>query len=215
MDDDFLQVVKEEKLQEGDFQVESSMSFGSLHWCRPTPSCEHRLTETDEHRSISGSPHRSTEEVASYTTVRILTHKKFAAKHPHPPIALHVAHLNALRNPSQPLEHIADNFELHSDDTAEPMQVDQTSERRTLRFISQHTTQCNGRPSGSEDRAFRGFIHFCGSFYEELRRNHRRSRGAVCNMQTNQLCLTLINPDVYYDPVRIVKPQTSNTRVNT
>ncbi|KAF3530050.1 hypothetical protein DY000_02041745 [Brassica cretica] len=30
--------------------------------------------------------------------------------------------------------------------------------------------------------------------------------GAVCNMHTNQLCLTLINPDVYYDPVRIVKP---------
>ncbi|KAF3566051.1 hypothetical protein DY000_02016650 [Brassica cretica] len=35
--------------------------------------------------------------------------------------------------------------------------------------------------------------------------------GAVCNMQTNQLCLTLINSDFYYDPVRIVKPQTSNT----
>ena len=39
--------------------------------------------------------------------------------------------------------------------------------------------------------------------------------GAVCNMQTNHLCLTLINPDVYNDPVRIVNPQTSNTRVNT
>ena len=25
--------------------------------------------------------------------------------------------------------------------------------------------------------------------------------GAVCNMQTNQLCLTLIDPNVYYDPV--------------
>ena len=39
--------------------------------------------------------------------------------------------------------------------------------------------------------------------------------GAVSNMQTNQLCLTLINPDVYYDPVRVVKPKTSNTGVNT
>ncbi|XP_033138470.1 uncharacterized protein LOC117129178 [Brassica rapa] len=39
--------------------------------------------------------------------------------------------------------------------------------------------------------------------------------GAVCNMQTNQLCLTLINFDVYYDPVRVVKPQTSNIGVNT
>ena len=35
--------------------------------------------------------------------------------------------------------------------------------------------------------------------------------GAVCNMHSNQLCLTLINHDVYYDPVIIIKPKTSNT----
>ncbi|KAF2550484.1 hypothetical protein F2Q68_00035204 [Brassica cretica] len=85
MDDDFWQVVKEEKLQEGDFQVENSMSFGSSHWCRSTPSFEYRLTEIDEHRSTSVSPHRSTEEVATCATVRILTHEPFAAKHHHPP----------------------------------------------------------------------------------------------------------------------------------
>nr|VDD44769.1 unnamed protein product [Brassica oleracea] len=34
---------------------------------------------------------------------------------------------------------------------------------------------------------------------------------AVCNMQTNQLSFTLIYLDVYYDPVRVVSPQTSNT----
>ncbi|XP_013689092.1 uncharacterized protein LOC106392860 [Brassica napus] len=39
--------------------------------------------------------------------------------------------------------------------------------------------------------------------------------GAVCNMQTNQLCLILINPDVHYDPVRVVRPRTSETGVNT
>ena len=39
--------------------------------------------------------------------------------------------------------------------------------------------------------------------------------GPVCNMQTNQLYLTLINPDVYYYPVRIVKAQRSNAGVNT
>jgi len=85
MDDDFWQVVKEEKLQEGDFHVESSMSFGGSHWCPPTPIHDHRPTEMDEHRLISGSPHRSTKEVASCVTVRILTHEEFAAKHPHPP----------------------------------------------------------------------------------------------------------------------------------
>ena len=30
----------------------------------------------------------------------------------------------------------------------------------------------------------------------------------VCDMQTNKLCLTLIDPTVYYDPVRVVKQQT-------
>ena len=32
--------------------------------------------------------------------------------------------------------------------------------------------------------------------------------GAVCDMQTNKMCLTLIDPTVYYDPVRVVKQQT-------
>nr|VDD50836.1 unnamed protein product [Brassica oleracea] len=44
-----------------------------------------------------------------------------------------------------------------------------------------------------------------------LRRAFMAIVGAVCNMQTNQSCLTLINPDVYYDPVRVIKPKTSNT----
>ncbi|KAF2561165.1 hypothetical protein F2Q70_00017094 [Brassica cretica] len=85
MDDNFWQVVKEEKLQEGDFQVESFMSFGGSHWCRSTPSFENRLTEAGVHRSTSISPHRSTEEVVACVIVRILTHEEFAAKHPHPP----------------------------------------------------------------------------------------------------------------------------------
>ncbi|WZZ50979.1 hypothetical protein YC2023_051086 [Brassica napus] len=41
IDDDFWQVVKQEKLQEGDFEVESSMSFGGPYWCRSTPDLEH------------------------------------------------------------------------------------------------------------------------------------------------------------------------------
>ncbi|KAL0745157.1 hypothetical protein Bca101_101099 [Brassica carinata] len=46
--DDFCQVVKEEKLQEGDFEVESLMSFGGSHWCRSTPRHEHRSTEVTQ-----------------------------------------------------------------------------------------------------------------------------------------------------------------------
>ncbi|KAF2542742.1 hypothetical protein F2Q68_00030987 [Brassica cretica] len=38
--------------------------------------------------------------------------------------------------------------------------------------------------------------------------------GAVCNMQTNQLCLTLVDPNVYYDPdakVSIDNPSKRNS----
>ena len=87
--------------------------------------------ETDEYRSTYYTQHRSTEEVASCTTLRILTHEEFAAKY--------------------------------------PLLLGKTFMATVV---------------------------------------------AVCNMQTNQLCLILINPYVYYDPVRIVKPQTSKTGVN-
>ena len=76
--DDFWQVVKEEKLQEGDFEVESSMSFESSHWGRPTLREEHRPAA--HHLSTV-----YTESVASSEKVRIMTHEEFAAKHPHPP----------------------------------------------------------------------------------------------------------------------------------
>ncbi|KAF2574550.1 hypothetical protein F2Q70_00003571 [Brassica cretica] len=44
-----------------------------------------------------------------------------------------VARLNELPNPSQPSETIVDNFSQQSDDAPESMQVDQSSEKRTLR----------------------------------------------------------------------------------
>ncbi|KAF2582059.1 hypothetical protein F2Q68_00004695 [Brassica cretica] len=91
--DDFWQVVKEEKLQEGDFEVESLMSFGGSHWCRSTPSHEHRSTEVIQNRLTSCPGHRSTtptESTASCNAVRIMTHEEFAAKHPHPPSPVYV-----------------------------------------------------------------------------------------------------------------------------
>ena len=63
IEDDFWQVVKEEKLQEGDFDVESSMSFGGSQWCRPTPIDENRSIEWDEQRSTLDVQHRSTSQL--------------------------------------------------------------------------------------------------------------------------------------------------------
>ncbi|KAF2534206.1 hypothetical protein F2Q70_00030014 [Brassica cretica] len=37
---------------------------------------------------------------------------------------------------------------------------------------------------------------------------------AVCNLQTNQLCLTLIDPNAHYYPIPVKKPQTIPRRIN-
>ncbi|KAF3588130.1 hypothetical protein F2Q69_00030045 [Brassica cretica] len=88
IEDDFWKVVKEEKLQEGDFEVESLMSFSGSHWYRSTPDTEHRSIYTNTNRSTGTPEHRSTtptESTASCNAVKILTHEEFAAKHSHPP----------------------------------------------------------------------------------------------------------------------------------
>ena len=38
--------------------------------------------------------------------------------------------------------------------------------------------------------------------------------GAVCNLQTNQLCLTLIDPNAHYDLIPVKKLQTISRRIN-
>ncbi|KAF2606475.1 hypothetical protein F2Q68_00044252 [Brassica cretica] len=93
IDDDFWQVVKHGKLGEGNFKVETSMSFGGSHWCRPMSMDTHRSTDNDEDRSTGYSKHRSTSSVelfAECNAVRIMTHEEFAEKHPHPPSPFYV-----------------------------------------------------------------------------------------------------------------------------
>ncbi|KAF2607969.1 hypothetical protein F2Q68_00044360 [Brassica cretica] len=91
--DDFWQVAKHEKLGEGDFEVEISISFGGSHWCRPMSMDTHRSTDHDEDRSTDYSKHRSTssaKSTAECNAVRIMTHEEFAEKHPHPPSPFYV-----------------------------------------------------------------------------------------------------------------------------
>ncbi|KAF3576579.1 hypothetical protein DY000_02030985 [Brassica cretica] len=93
IDDDFWQVVKQEKLQEGDFEVESLMSFGGSHWCRSTPDLKYRSTDVNQNLSTATPDHRSmtpTESTASCNVVRIMTHEEFATRHPHPPSLVYV-----------------------------------------------------------------------------------------------------------------------------
>ena len=37
---------------------------------------------------------------------------------------------------------------------------------------------------------------------------------AVCNLQTNQLCLKFIDPHVHYNPIPVKKPHTSSRRID-
>ncbi|KAF3609354.1 hypothetical protein DY000_02046812 [Brassica cretica] len=83
-DNDFGEVLEQEKLEEDAFLIERSMSIGSSYWCRPTPTTEHRPTPTTEHRSTSPAKHRSTPLLGSDKTVQIQSHSDFAARHPHP-----------------------------------------------------------------------------------------------------------------------------------
>ncbi|KAF3606317.1 hypothetical protein DY000_02045195 [Brassica cretica] len=92
-DDDFWHVVKHEKLGEGDFEVESSMSFGGSQWGRPKSIDAHRSTDHDEDRSTDNSHNRSTssaKSTAECSAVRIMAHEEFAEKHPHPPSSFYV-----------------------------------------------------------------------------------------------------------------------------
>ncbi|KAL0745169.1 hypothetical protein Bca101_101111 [Brassica carinata] len=43
-----------------------------------------------------------------------------------------------------------------------------------------------------------------------LGRAFKSTVGAVCNLQSNQLCLTLIDPQTHYDPIPVKKTQMSN-----
>lgn len=190
IDDDFWQLVKHEKLQEGELEVESAMNIGSSHWCQSTPRPDHWSILDDDRQSTSPTYHRSTkstESVASSQQVRIMTHKEFAAWHPHPPtfyrpsktdidrqpepgidrhrsttrarhrstttndrheksdidwrapltywvqwLKIDVPTLNAFRNRPKPSEIPIDDTCHHSEEKAEPMQVNQNMERRSV-----------------------------------------------------------------------------------
>ncbi|KAG5410179.1 hypothetical protein IGI04_006498 [Brassica rapa subsp. trilocularis] len=68
-------VVRNENLEEGDFEIESSMSLGGSQWCRLMSMNSHRSTDHDEDRWTDYSKHRSTSSADSTE----------CNTHPHPP----------------------------------------------------------------------------------------------------------------------------------
>ncbi|KAF3560354.1 hypothetical protein F2Q69_00013587 [Brassica cretica] len=293
------------------------MSFGSSHWCQPTLRDEHRSMESDKHQSIPAVNHRSTESAASCKTIRIMTHEKFTAKHPHPPKPICV---NIDRQKTS-----VENISEQSEDAPEPMQVDQATVGRTFRKRKEKVPKHLKRRANDKekdsftkrilripmDKPFEKayFTHWMWMFFRETKeteadiwrmfnqvREKMRQRitlkkksdprkivvmadhlglkiepsedsftfidcsqrnsggfirnlevqignalvpvdfhvldiklnwnsslllgrafmatvGAVCDMQTKKLCLELIDPTIYYDPVRVVKQQTCHMEI--
>ncbi|KAF3560143.1 hypothetical protein F2Q69_00012611 [Brassica cretica] len=173
-----------------------------------------------------------TESTASCNAKRILTHEEFIAKHPHPPNPdnipkIDVARLNELRPKPKPLDNPPETVRIPSDDGEDSMEVDRVPMRRTLRKrkekVEMHLKRgpmirkrkvSEKRPSGSAGGAFKRIVHFCGLFLEEFKRYCERPIGAVGNLQSKQLCLTVIDPHTHYDPIPVKKSQTSSRRIN-
>ncbi|KAF3497092.1 hypothetical protein DY000_02053310 [Brassica cretica] len=182
--DDSWQAVKHEKLQEGDFDVESSMSFSESHWCLSTPEFEHRSTNFNQNRSTASPEHRSTtptESTTSCNVVRIMTLEDFAARHPHPPSPVyvnidrqtapaidrqHIARLNALRPQPKPSANPPETTNTHLEDAAEPMEVDKAPMRRTLRKRKKKVAKHLKRGANEKEMERLIAACHCGAEYE-------------------------------------------------
>ncbi|KAF3609984.1 hypothetical protein DY000_02049245 [Brassica cretica] len=214
------------------------MSFGGSHWCRSRPDIEHRSTDFDQNRSTYSPEHRSmtpTESTASCNAVRILTHEEFTTRHLHPPnpvyvkidrhsnTAIDVARLNALRPQPKPSDNSPEATSAHSDDAADPMEVDRVPMGRALRKRKEKLRTSGGIVRDLEVQIGNALVPV--DFHVlDIKLNWNSSLllgrafspivGAVCNMQTNQLCLTLIDPHIHYNPIPVKKPQTSSRGID-
>ncbi|KAF3510424.1 hypothetical protein F2Q69_00006430 [Brassica cretica] len=131
--DDFWQVVKHEKLGEGDFEVESSMSFGGSHW---NSQNKHPHPPSPFYVKID-RPHEPAVDRQRETDI---------VRPPSPPIdqqapltyrvqlpSIDNDRIKALRPPPKPLANPPEPTTNPSDTTPEPMQVDEATEGRRLR----------------------------------------------------------------------------------
>uniref|UniRef100_A0A0D2ZTT2 Retrotransposon gag domain-containing protein n=1 Tax=Brassica oleracea var. oleracea TaxID=109376 RepID=A0A0D2ZTT2_BRAOL len=308
IEDDFWQVVKEEKLQEGDFEVQRMMSFGGSHWCLSTSDFEHRSTHTSPNRSTGSPEHRPmtpTKSTASCNAVRILTHEEFAEKHPHPPNPdnvritrrdvtpidrqqdvdidrqqdvdidrqhpapidrrapityqvqmpmIDVAHLNALRPKPKPSENSPETVRVTREkeedikrmfcEDREKMRMRITLKKKsdpekfaiscTVKGIEFPHALCDTGASLSillpRVMAYHLGLQIGNALVPvdfhvlDIKLNWNSSLllgraflstvGAVCNLKTIQMCLTLIDSNAHYDPIPVKKPYMSSRRIN-
>ncbi|KAF3541191.1 hypothetical protein F2Q69_00023317 [Brassica cretica] len=217
------------------------MSFGGSHWCRSTPDFEHRSMDFNQNRSTVSPEHRSTtptELTASCNVVRIMTHEEFTARHPHPPSPVYV-NIDRQTGPAidRQRETAIDRQPTAPIDRQPTAPIDR---RAPLTYRVQipkidvaHLNALRPRPNPS--RSSGGIVRDVEvqignalvpvDFHVlDIKLNWNSSLllgiaftltvGAVCNMRTNQSCITHIDPHVYYNPIPVMKQQASSRRID-
>ncbi|KAF3573863.1 hypothetical protein F2Q69_00058703 [Brassica cretica] len=138
------------------------------------------------------------------------------------------ARLNALRPKPKPSENPPEAVRTPSDDGIDSMEVDKVPTGRNLRKRKEKVAKHLKRNSGGIVRDLEVQIgnalvpvdfHVLDiklnwNYSLLLGRAFLSTVGAVCNLQTNQLCLTLIDHHVHYNPIPVKKPQTTPRRIN-
>ncbi|KAF3530209.1 hypothetical protein DY000_02039714 [Brassica cretica] len=145
-----------------------------------------------------------------------------------------VARLNALRPKPKPSENPPEAVRTPSDDGIDSMEVDKAPTGRTLRKRKENVVKHLKR-GDNENEKERGIVRDLEvqignalvpvEFHVlDIKLNMNSSLllgraflstvGAVYNLQTNQLCLTLIDHHVHYNPIPVKKPQTTPRRIN-
>ncbi|KAF2530820.1 hypothetical protein F2Q70_00029949 [Brassica cretica] len=140
-----------------------------------------------------------------------MAHEEFAAKHPHPPSPVYVK-IDRHSNP------VIDRHQETAIDRQPPEPIDRRA------------------PLTPFDEPY--FTHRLWMFFRETRETEEDIRRILCEarqkmrmriilkkksdpgqfaipgLQTKQLCVTLIDPHVHYNPIPVKKPHTSSRRIN-
>ncbi|KAF3561111.1 hypothetical protein DY000_02014336 [Brassica cretica] len=196
------------------------MSFGRSHWCRSTPDLEHRSTYTSPNQSTGTPEHRSTtptDSTASCNAMEILTHEEFAEKHPHPPSPVHdIEFPHALCHTEASVSILprvmADHLGLQVEPSQELFTFVNCSQRNSGGIVRDLEVQIGNALVPVDFHVLDIKLNWNSSLL--LGRAFLSTVGAVCNLQTSQFCLTLIDPNAHYYPIPVKTPQTISRRIN-
>ncbi|WZY72266.1 hypothetical protein YC2023_004506 [Brassica napus] len=231
IDDEFWQVVRNENLEEGDFEIESSMSLGGSQCCRPMSMNSHRSTVHDEDRWTDYSSHRST---LSANSTECNASEPDVDRHNTPPIdrqppltygvqlpSIDNDYINALRPPPKPLANPPKPKPNPFNSSTESVQEEQESEGRRLRKRKEKIPKNLKREANDKemdgftkrvlripiekpfDEAY--FTHWLWMFFRETKvteEDIRRMFHQVRGKMKHRITLTKKNPNIHYDPIR-------------